>query len=66
MEELKFIMTKFNIGDNLSEEEIEGMLLHADMNGDGHIDYNGELLRDAICQNPEKDICDSVSLRFID
>ena len=42
-EELKFILTELDVGDKLSEEEIEGMLLHADSNGDGQIDYKGEL-----------------------
>ena len=42
-EELKFILTELDVGDKLSEEEIEGMLLHADANGDGHIDYKGEI-----------------------
>ena len=40
--ELKFILTELDVGDKLSEEEIEGMLLHADGNGDGQIDYKGE------------------------
>ena len=36
-------MTKFQNGENLTEEEIHGMLKEADLNGDGQIDYNGKV-----------------------
>ena len=35
-----------NLGEKLTEEEVSDMLKEADKNGDGKIDYNGELSAD--------------------
>ena len=37
--ELKFIMT--NIGEKMTDEEVESMLREADANGDGQLCYEG-------------------------
>ena len=33
-----------NLGEKLTDEEVSDMLKEADKNGDGKIDYNGELM----------------------
>ena len=38
--ELRYAM--INLGEKLSEDEVEQMIKEADQNGDGVIDYNGE------------------------
>ena len=42
MEELKHVLTRLQIGDSMSPEEVQVMLSEADVNGDGQIDYNGK------------------------
>ena len=38
--ELKQLMA--NLGEKLTDEELDEMMREADLNGDGHIDYEGE------------------------
>lgn len=38
-DELKNVMT--NLGEKLSDEEIEDMIKEADLNGDGKVDFSG-------------------------
>ena len=40
--ELKVVM--MNLGEKLSDAEVDDMLKEADANGDGRIDYNGKCL----------------------
>ena len=42
MEELKHVLTRLQIGDTMTPEEVQAMLAEADVNGDGQIDYNGK------------------------
>ena len=42
MKELKIVLTKLNIGESMTDEEVQGMLNEADLNGDGYLDYNGK------------------------
>ena len=39
--ELKYVMRR--LGENLSDEDLKAMFSEADLNGDGFIDYDGEL-----------------------
>ena len=39
-DELRHVMT--NLGEKLTDEEINEMIKEADIDGDGHVDYNGE------------------------
>lgn len=39
--ELRAVMK--NLGENLSDKEVDDMLKEADVNGDGQIDFDGEL-----------------------
>lgn len=39
--ELRHVMT--NLGERLSEEEVDDMIKEADMDGDGMVNYDGEL-----------------------
>ena len=43
MEELKHVLTRLQIGDTMTPEEVQAMLSEADVNGDGQIDYNGKI-----------------------
>ena len=38
--ELKFTM--MNLGEDLTQQEIDDMMTNADINGDGKVDYNGK------------------------
>ena len=38
-DELRHVMT--NLGEKLTDEEVNEMIREADLNGDGHIDING-------------------------
>lgn len=38
--ELRHVMT--NLGEKLSEEEVDDMIKEADLNGDGMVNYEGE------------------------
>ena len=40
-DELRHVMT--NLGEKLTDDEINEMIKEADTNNDGHVDYNGEL-----------------------
>lgn len=40
--ELRHVMT--NLGEKLTDEEVDEMIHEADIDGDGHINYDGELL----------------------
>lgn len=39
--ELRHVMT--NLGEKLSEEEVDDMIKEADLNGDGMVNYEGNL-----------------------
>lgn len=47
-------LTMQNLGENLSEEDVQCMIAEADMNGDGKIDYEGLVffLRASLSQIP--------------
>ena len=38
-DELRYVMT--NLGEKLTDQEVKEMIMEADMNGDGLVDYNG-------------------------
>ena len=40
--ELRYVMT--NLGEKMTDEEIDEMLREADTDGDGQIDYQGEMI----------------------
>lgn len=40
--ELRVVM--MNLGEKLSEKEVDDMLKEADINGDGKIDYDGSIM----------------------
>lgn len=40
--ELRHVMT--NLGERLSEEEVDDMIREADLDGDGMVNYDGEFL----------------------
>lgn len=44
--ELRHVMT--NLGERLSDEEVDDMIKEADMDGDGMVNYNGEIYQSAI------------------
>lgn len=41
--ELRHVMT--NLGEKLSQEEVDDMIKEADLDGDGQVNYNGQLQR---------------------
>ncbi|KAK6167611.1 hypothetical protein SNE40_021595 [Patella caerulea] len=43
--ELRYVMRR--LGENLEEEDVKAMFHLADLNGDGLIDYDGELIEDS-------------------
>ena len=44
--ELKQLMA--NLGEKLTDEELDEMMREADLNGDGHIDYEGKYLQTTV------------------
>lgn len=40
--ELRLVMT--NLGEKLTDEEVDDMIREADLDGDGVVSYNGELI----------------------
>lgn len=44
--ELRRVMT--NLGEKLSEEEVDDMIKEADMDGDGMVNYNGNKMNSLI------------------
>ena len=40
--ELRHLLT--NLGEKLTEEEVDEMIREVDVDGDGKVDYNGQLL----------------------
>lgn len=53
--ELRHVMT--NLGEKLTDEEVDEMIREADIDGDGQVNYEGELLwRDALCLYNQHDI----------
>ncbi len=45
--ELRHVMT--NLGEKLTEEEVEEMIREADVDGDGQINYEGSITRTCAC-----------------
>lgn len=43
--ELRLVMT--NLGEKLTDEEVDDMIREADLDGDGVVSYNGKSLHDA-------------------
>ena len=41
VDELRHIMT--NLGEKLTDEEVDEMIQEVDLDGDGHIDYEGNV-----------------------
>ena len=49
--ELRRVMT--NLGEKLTDDEVEDMIKEADIDGDGMVNYNGECFCFVIKPNPE-------------
>ena len=43
-----------NLGENLTEDDVRLMIREADSNGDGKIDYEGDIFAVLLCGNCQK------------
>lgn len=48
-EELKQVMA--NLGEKLTDEELDSMIKEADTDGDGSVNYEGEMMTSMLCGN---------------
>jgi calmodulin len=48
--ELRHVMT--NLGEKLTDEEVDEMIREADIDGDGQVNYEGEFIQSFVTQQP--------------